>query len=307
MRYTTSLSLVAASAALLAPAGPDPAGPVTDVHPRLPAAAELAAGPGNAVASRGGALPPRSGPAFRDRDRGRERPVLGRRGAREDPDVRGDRGGHGDRVAAADLLAETRHCTPVSHGRYRSDAGARADIPVCGRHGAVFWKADMDIDCDGRAGRHCNRRTDPRFTRSTAFQGTDGHRLDAEKVPYIVVPGPSRIWDHRADGVRGGSVAAVIHGDRVQYAVVGDTGPSDIIGEASYAAAKGLGIRPDPRGGGTDGEVTYVVFPDSVVTPLDDRGATAERGEELARRFLRRPGGGTKPAAAPAASAPRRR
>lgn len=68
----------------------------------------------------------------------------------------------------------------------------------------------------------------------------------------------------------------MIHGDRVQYAVVGDTGPRDIIGEASYATAKSLGIRPDPRGGGTDDDVTYVVFPDSGVPsmrrPRDDGG-----------------------------------
>jgi hypothetical protein len=307
VRYTTSLSLVAASAALLAPAGPDPAGPVPDVRLRPPAAAEPATGPGGTAASRGGVLPPRSGPAFRDRGRGRERPVLGRGGARGRPGASGEPADREGRVAAADLLAGTRHCTPLSHGRYRSDAGARADIPVCGGHGAVFWKADMDIDCDGRAGRHCNRRTDPRFTRSTAFEGGDGHRLDAEKVPYIVVPGPSRIWNHRTAGIRGGSVAAVVHGDRVQYAVVGDTGPGDIIGEASYAAAEGLGIPPDPRGGGTDDEVTYVVFPGSVVTPLDDRAATARRGEELARRFLRRAGGGSEPATAPSASAPHRR
>ncbi|WP_051707361.1 MULTISPECIES: glycoside hydrolase family 75 protein [unclassified Streptomyces] len=292
MRYTTSLSLVAASAALLAPAGPAPAGPVAAVRPQAPApplppaAAERGAGRSHALAPQGGGVPGRS-PVFHDRDRGRERPVLGRRGARE------------GRVAAADLLAQTRHCTPVSHGRFRSDAGARADIPVCGRHGAVFWKADMDIDCDGRAGRRCNRRTDPQFARATAFQGPDGRRLDAEKVPYIVVPEPSRLWDHRADGVRGGSVAAVIHGDRVQYAVVGDTGPRDIIGEASYATAKGLGIRPDPRGGGTDDDVTYVVFPHSAVPSLD-REATAERGEELAREFLRRSSGTHAPGGTPA-------
>jgi len=53
-------------------------------------------------------------------------------------------------VTADDLLAETRGCAPVSNGRYRSDDGARADIPVCGKRRAVFWKADLDIDCDAR-------------------------------------------------------------------------------------------------------------------------------------------------------------
>ncbi|MGW0734502.1 hypothetical protein [Streptomyces sp. NPDC002851] len=54
------------------------------------------------------------------------------------------------------------------------DAGERADVPVCGARGAVFWKEDLDVD----------------------------------------------------------------------------SGPKDPIGEASYAAAKGLGIDPDPVRGG---------------------------------------------------------
>ncbi len=53
---------------------------------------------------------------------------------------------------------------PVSKGRYRSDARSRAEIAVCGARGAVFWKADMDIDCDGRPGLLCNGRTDPLFS-----------------------------------------------------------------------------------------------------------------------------------------------
>ena len=154
-------------------------------------------------------------------------------------------------VSAADLLAKVRNCTAVSQGRYRSDSGTAANIPVCGRGDAVFWKADMDIDCDGQSTGHCNSATDPYFSGSTAFQQSDGRYLSAEHLPYIVVPTPSGIWDYRAHGIRGGSVAAVVYGGRVQYAVVGDVGPRDIIGEASYATAKALGIPPDPRRGGT--------------------------------------------------------
>ncbi|MEV0634708.1 glycoside hydrolase family 75 protein [Streptomyces sp. NPDC050619] len=203
---------------------------------------------------------------------------------------------HGERVArhegdvrAADLLAEVRDCAPVSRGRYRSDHGTPADIPVCGTRDAVFWKADLDIDCDGRPGRHCNARTDPDFSDATAYQQSDGRPLSAEDLPYIVVPAPSRIWNYRDHGVRGGSVAAVLHGDRVQYAVVGDVGPDGIIGEASYATAEALGIRPDPRGGGTPSDVTYIVFKGSRVTPLENHAAAVKLGERLARRFV---GGG---------------
>ncbi|MEV6015167.1 glycoside hydrolase family 75 protein [Streptomyces sp. NPDC051997] len=189
-------------------------------------------------------------------------------------------------VRAADLMAKLGGCTPLSHGRYRSDDGTSADIPVCGVPGAVFWTADMDIDCDGRAGPSCNSRTDPLFSESTAFQQSDGRYLSAETLPYVVVPAPSDIWDYRDHGIGPGSVAAVIYGGRVQYAVVGDTGPEDIIGEASYATAAGLGIRPDPRGGGTPSGVTYLVFKNARVSPLQDHAAAVAAGERLARKLL---------------------
>ncbi|MFJ4787305.1 glycoside hydrolase family 75 protein [Streptomyces sp. NPDC088794] len=190
-------------------------------------------------------------------------------------------------VTAADLLAKARDCTQVSRGRYRSDDGKPADIPVCGTRDAVFWKADMDIDCDGRPTARCNRRTDPLFSDMTAYQQADGRHLSAEQLPYIVVPMVSRIWNHRDHGVRGGSVAAVVYRDRVQYAVVGDVGPHDIIGEASYATARGLGIEPDPRGGGTASGVTYIVFKDSQVKPIEDHAAAVATGERLAKMFVK--------------------
>ncbi|MFF9662929.1 MULTISPECIES: glycoside hydrolase family 75 protein [Streptomyces] len=189
-------------------------------------------------------------------------------------------------VTAADLLARVSGCTPVSQGRYRKDRGRAATVPVCGTREAVYWKADMDIDCDGRPGRHCNAATDPHFSSSTAFAQSDGSALSSEKLPYVVVPAPSSLWDYREHGVRGGSVAAVVYRDRVSYAVVGDTGPADIIGEASYAAAESLGIDPDPRSGGTPSGVTYIVFKDSRVTPLEDREAAETQGERLAREFV---------------------
>ncbi|WP_393086680.1 glycoside hydrolase family 75 protein [Streptomyces sp. LN704] len=180
-----------------------------------------------------------------------------------------------------------RDCVPVSKGRYRTDEGTRAEIPVCGAPGVVFWKADMDIDCDGRPGALCNRRTDPLFSAATAYRQTDGRYLSAETLPYVVVPAPSRLWNHRDDGIGGGSVVAVIYQDRVQYAVVGDTGPRHIIGEASYATAKALGIGADPRHGGTASGVTYIAFRDSRVKPIEDHAAAVAEGERLAGLFLR--------------------
>ncbi|WP_240661547.1 MULTISPECIES: glycoside hydrolase family 75 protein [unclassified Streptomyces] len=204
------------------------------------------------------------------------------------PTRQADRGTprHAEPVTAAELLAEVSACTPVSRGRYRKDQGSRATVRVCGTSDAVFWKADMDIDCDGRPGRRCNASTDPYFSASTAFAQSDGRPLSSERLPYVVVPAPSTVWNHRAHGVRGGSVAAMVYRDRVRYAVVGDTGPAGIIGEASYAAAESLGIDPDPRSGGTPSGVTYIVFKNSRATPIEDPEAAVAQGERLAREFV---------------------
>ncbi|MEV1069046.1 glycoside hydrolase family 75 protein [Streptomyces sp. NPDC050263] len=203
-------------------------------------------------------------------------------------------------VLAADLLSRVRDCTQVSTGRYRTDAGAPATIPVCGTEEAVFWTADMDIDCDGRPSPQCNSGTDPLFSDATAYTQSDGRYLNAATLPYIVVPGASGIWDHRAHGVRGGAVAAVVYQGRVQYAVVGDTGPTGIIGEASYATAEALGIRPDPRGGGTPSGVTYIVFKDSRATPVESHASAVEVGDRLARQFVQGAGAGAGAGGAPA-------
>ncbi|MEV6665368.1 glycoside hydrolase family 75 protein [Streptomyces nigra] len=190
-------------------------------------------------------------------------------------------------VTAAELLAKVNRCAQVSRGRYRTDSGRPATVPVCGTEDAVFWKADMDIDCDGRPTARCSRRTDPHFSSATAFTQSDGRYLSAEKLPYIVVPTPSTIWDYRDHGIRGGSLAAVIHQGRVRYAVVGDVGPYDIIGEASYAAAEALGIPADPRSGGAASGVTYIVFKDQVVKPIEDAAEAVRTGERVAREFTR--------------------
>ncbi|MER6068664.1 glycoside hydrolase family 75 protein [Streptomyces sp. NPDC001817] len=218
----------------------------------------------------------------------RERPGARRKGAGADADPPRQRPGARRKgaVAAADLLGRLGACHQISHGRYRTDAGRRATVPVCGTRNAVFWKADLDIDCDGRSTARCNHHTDPQFATMTTYQQSDGRSLNAATLPYIVVPAPSRIWNPRAYGVRGGSVAAVVYRGRVQYAVVGDTGPRDLIGEASYATARGLGIRADPDGGGAPSGVTYIVFRNSRVHPIEDRAAAAAAGARLARLFL---------------------
>ncbi|MET7536235.1 glycoside hydrolase family 75 protein [Streptomyces sp. NPDC005507] len=189
-------------------------------------------------------------------------------------------------VSAADLLAKVTSCSQISNGKYRTDEETSATVPVCGKNGAVFWKADMDIDCDGRITTQCNADTDPWFQDDTAFHQSDGKPLSAEKLPYVVVPSSSGIWNYAGAGIEGGGVVAVIHNNKVEYAVVGDTGPDKIIGEASYATAKALGIDPDPETGGTDSGVTYIVFKNNQASPIESHSAAVTLGDSLAKKFL---------------------
>ncbi|WP_406090470.1 glycoside hydrolase family 75 protein [Streptomyces sp. NBC_01013] len=190
-------------------------------------------------------------------------------------------------IGAADLLAKVSSCKPISNGSYRTDEGASPSVPVCGLNGAVFWKADLDIDCDGQVTKACNVDTDPWFQGDTAFHTSGDRPLNAEELPYVVVPSRSSLWDFSSAGIKGGSVVAVVYAGKVEYAVVGDTGPAGIIGEASYATAEALGIDPDPKAGGTGSGVTYILFKDSVASPIESHSAAVTAGEALAGEFLR--------------------
>ena len=111
--------------------------------------------------------------------------------------------------------------------------------------------------------------------------------LDAAAVPYIVLPQPSGTWDFRTAGIRLGACAAAIFNGRVVYGVFGDTGPKTIIGEASHAMAKALGINPDPRNGGlAEIAVTYVVFPGTRVSQVESPEAARACGEMHMQRLV---------------------
>lgn len=178
-------------------------------------------------------------------------------------------------VTAASLLALTKTCkTKISTSPYAPDVGAPATIDVCGLTGAVFFTADMDIDCDGKPSATCSKATDPSFQPDTAAQASTGGALDAAILPYIVLPGTSSRWSYTASGIAMGSVAAVIYNGKVQFGIVGDVGPTSIIGEASYAMAKSLGIPSNPSTGGVDSGVTYIVF--------TGKGAMVKKNEDAA-------------------------
>jgi sugar lactone lactonase YvrE len=190
---------------------------------------------------------------------------------------------------AAALLARTQECDRISNGFYKTDVERRRTIAVCDAGGAVWWRADMDVDCDGKPTPRCNLRADPAFQPATAFQQSNGRQLVADRSHFIVVPSTSRTWNWVSSGLRGGGSCAVVYDSQVLYAVIGDTGPKDIIGEASYATARDLGIDPDPATGGSDGPVTYICFKGSRVAPIESNARATEVGEALAAAFVEAP------------------
>jgi hypothetical protein len=188
----------------------------------------------------------------------------------------------------ADLLAKVQSCSPVSNGKYKTDDEGKPSINICGIDGAFFWKADMDIDCDGKRTGVCNENTDDAYQPETSAVDSQGRPLDASRLPYVVIPLPSRRFDYEARGLQLGQVVGVIFNGKIAFGVFGDEGPDDIIGEASFAMAKELGIPSDPNQGGVDNGVTYIVFTgdDAVVSRLEDHGEAERIGKRKVLELL---------------------
>jgi hypothetical protein len=146
----------------------------------------------------------------------------------------------------------------------------------------------MDIDCDGKRTAQCNENTDCCFQAQTAFTNNAGEPLTASTTPYVVIPNDFHISG--LDTSNGGNVTAIIFNNKLVYTVFGDTGPTDIIGEASYAAAVKLGINPDPKNGGTAGPVTYITFIGSGTRPgnIEDQNETKTLGDKLSAQLVQK-------------------
>ena len=189
--------------------------------------------------------------------------------------------------SVAALEALVRECSQLEGtGHFSKDVGERRSVPICGLPGAVFWTADMDVDCDG--GRTAACRRDPTYQRATSATDSRGRPLDAATLPYVVLPLPSRGFDYRAAGLQLGSVVAVLYRGRLVFAIFGDEGPANIIGEGSYALARALGIDPHPVTGGADDGVTFIAFtgPAGAVSSNEDHEATERVGRERALQLI---------------------
>ena len=195
----------------------------------------------------------------------------------------------GSGVTAAQLLALTKTCkTKISTSPYSTDVGSPSNVDVCGLTGAVFFTADMDVDCDGVSSAVCSKATDPSFQGDTAAHTSTNTPLDAAILPYVVVPIAGTKWSYTASGLALGSVVAVIYNGKMEFGIIGDLGPKTIIGESSYAMAKSLGIPASPSTGGVDSGVTYIAFTgkSAMVKKNEDHTEAVSVGTAAAKAVL---------------------
>lgn len=84
--------------------------------------------------------------------------------------------------------------------------------------------------------------------------------VDAASVPYVVLPPEG--FKH----AKLGDFATVVNlqNGKIAGAIIADESAPELpMGEGSIALAKMLDIDPNPRTGGTDGGVAYVIYPQS--------------------------------------------
>jgi hypothetical protein len=188
---------------------------------------------------------------------------------------------------ASELTLLTQACKPLSGvGKFSSDEGRPSQIQMCQLKGAIWFKADMDIDCDGGTTQIC--KNDASYQPDTSCTTSIGKPMDASNLPFIVLPQSSNGWKESNYGIRCGTVGAVISNGKLEYAVLGDRGPKGVIGEASHAIAKRLGINADPNTGGISAGVTYIIFTESsgVVQPIEDTNKAIELGKRLGTTLI---------------------
>jgi hypothetical protein len=132
------------------------------------------------------------------------------------------------------------------------------EIPNGKQQPALYWDAKMAVDADGASPEV--RKQSSGASQDTSYHFADGTGLNAEVVPYFVVPtyddptkvGPGRPWEGSGDSfvadchLRHGNLGVVIFGSKVCGAIFGDEGPPTKIGEASIRVHERIRRLPLP-------------------------------------------------------------
>jgi len=137
-----------------------------------------------------------------------------------------------------------------------------------GKTTAMGFKAPSAICADGAP----KAVAGDTYQATTSFQFTDGSQINADEIPYVVLPQQANgtnkagktIWaspdkvagnPFHDSGVKRGDYVRVTNPENGKsvYAIYGENGPANEVGEISMAAARGLGINDSPISGGFTG------------------------------------------------------
>jgi hypothetical protein len=136
---------------------------------------------------------------------------------------------------------------------------------------AVFFNAKMGVDADGSPlSKKAPGATDQPET-TFRYPSPLKTSIDSDKVPFIVIPGGGF---GGALGIQFGDIAAVVHKDRLVFAIVADQGPVCKLGEGSIELHEQLGHKVCTqrntegectrlRDSGIESDVLYFIFPGS--------------------------------------------
>lgn len=157
--------------------------------------------------------------------------------------------------------------------------------------GTIFFDGKMGLDADGSPISKLKHGTDQPET-SFRFEVPGRPSVDADKIPFIVLPGGGFAQEL---GLQQGDIAAVVFNGKLVFSLVADSGPKCKIGEGSIQLHEELGhtvclVRNSRqectklRNISITKDVLYFVFPRSKVaglTPANVKQRIAEEGERL--------------------------
>ncbi|MBX9432106.1 glycoside hydrolase family 75 protein [Ralstonia pseudosolanacearum] len=219
------------------------------------------------------------------------------------------RGGQGqawktlfDECDRTDTFAGLR--LPKHEGRQLRCTSERNRVAILNHYadGTVVFNAKASVDADGSPVIGGSGWPNNVQTWLTFDEGSQDKFVNAEAVPFIVIPqdvpkaGMSLMTD---TGIGKGDLAVVVKGDRCSFAVVGDAGPWFRLGEASLRAHEDLGNPQcaisdqspcrhlkEGSGVGITSNVTFIVFPGSRPKPLLSQTVNAVVEREAGKRVL---------------------
>jgi hypothetical protein len=155
--------------------------------------------------------------------------------------------------------------------------------------GALYFESDLDLDTDGE--EDPNITYEPTHQNETTLRKAGGKSLNANVVPFFVLPGLAFSASKKTVTVAGvtvklGDIAAVLYKDKIEFAVFADTGPKAKIGEGSIALHRSLGFERVKSNGhirdvGISKDVLTIVFPGSGDGTAQTPEAIRTKGKKL--------------------------